>query len=143
MGIIDKNGEPKVVYHTTSDRRKGEKMSTGEFRSFAIEVLTGLYRSEGLKITNINMDDDYPRFVMESQNGKIYYVVIDATIFPNRPNSGFIKNNHSYFLELARRHNAIPVYASIAFVNATRKDRSEMICGDGYFVVFKGLSSLL
>lgn len=107
------------------------------------EPLADLYQSEGMEIIDINriIGNEYPQFVMKSKNKKVYYVVVEATVFPTQPTSLF-SSNYQDVLDLAKRYEATPVFAGISFANATNKDMSKLICGDGYFVAFRGLELL-
>lgn len=141
--FIDENGEPNVIYHSTTQEREGQPMSKDELHRFAVELLASRYQSEGMEIIDINriIGKEYPQFVMKSRNEKIYYVVVEPAIFPTRPDTLY-SNNYQDILELAKTYNAIPVFAGISFANATKEDMSKLICGDGYFVAFKGLEYL-
>lgn len=143
MVFIDENGEPRVIYHLTTKERKGQLMSKEELHLFAVEILTNLYKSEGMEIVDKNriIGNEYPQFVMKSKNGKLYYVVVEAATFPTKPDTLY-STNYSNILHLASDFNAIPVFAGISFANATNEDMSKIVCGDGYFVAFKGLEHL-
>ncbi len=143
MAFTDENGEPSVVYHSTTQEREGHPMSKEELHRFAVEILANLYQSEGMEIININriIGKEYPQFVMKSRNGKVYYVVVETAVFPTRPDTLF-SNNYQDILDLAKTYNALPVFAGISFANATREDMNMLFCGDGYFVAFKGLEHL-
>lgn len=143
MVFMDKNGEPSVVHHSTTKEREGQQMSKEELHRFAVEILANLYQSGGMEIIDINriIGKEYPQFVMKSRNGKVYYVVVEAAVFPTKPDTLF-SNNYKDILELAKTYNATPVFAGIAFANATRENMSELFCGDEYFVAFKGLENL-
>lgn len=141
--FVDKNGEPSVIYHSTSRERIGLQMNKAELHQFAVETLVNLYKSEGMEIIDVNriIGKEYPQFVMKSRNGKLYYVAVEASVFPTTPDSLF-SNDYTEILKLAKEHNATPVFAGIAFANAVREDMSSLVCGDAYFVAFKGLIPL-
>jgi hypothetical protein len=43
--------------------------------------------------------------------------------------------------QYANEFNAIPVFAGMSFMNASR-EWDKLVCGDDYFVAFKGLEKI-
>jgi hypothetical protein len=141
MNFVNQNGKPKLFKHTCLPERLGKSISKTELQNFGIDLLTALYESNGLKIKDINRVEsiEFPQFVMESKNGKIYYVVVATTIYPNDPYK-LPKNQYSEIAKLAHKFDAIPVFAGLGFTNAF--DFCNAICGVYYYVSFTGLQQL-
>lgn len=113
--FVDENGEPKVFKSKIPFFKKGKAMSKEDFFAFIVESLAGEYESQGMRIRNINrnLGEDYPHFWMESKNGKLYYVFVEAGMFPNMPSASGNDKRFVKFAKIAREHNALPTIANV------------------------------
>lgn len=143
MVFIEINGNPKIFHHICDPSRKGQKLTRHERHEIGIELLVDLYREEGFTIRNINpsISRDYPNFVMESKNGREYYVAVNAATYPVDPDM-YSKNEYSEIKQLAEKSGASSVYGGLVFTNLTSPDLSNIIAGGQFYVFFKGLQSL-
>lgn len=142
--FIDENGEPLVLKHNCSADRIGKEMTREERHKFAVELLADLYTKAGMTMVNVNRNYDrkFPNLVMKSKNGRLYYVIIETTCYPNKAESLYSRD-FSEMKEYAKEHNAMPTFAGVSFLNIDRgMDDSKMICGDSYIVAFKGLETV-
>lgn len=142
MIFVDQNGEPRIIYHNCDTSRKGQPISKEELHKFGVELLADLYQKEGMILKDINrtVGYEYPQFVMEGKNKKLYYVAVKTTIFPNAPFS-LPKNDCNEIISLAAKYNATPVFAGLGFATVS-EDMTKAVCGGAYFVSFKGLQPL-
>jgi hypothetical protein len=140
--FITANDEPQIVTHNCSPDRAGKEMTKEELHKFAVELLADLYTKAGMIMVNVNRNYDrkFPNLVMKSRNGKLYYVIIETTCYPNRAESLY-SCDFSEMKEYANKHNATPVFAGMSFMNASR-EWDKLVCGDSYFVAYKGLESM-
>ena len=143
MIFVDQNGEPKVIFHKCDNSRKGKQISKSELQKFGIELLIDLYQQQGMTIKDINRIDgfEFPQFVMESRNGKLYYVAVKTTTYPNDP-FGLTKDDSNEIKRLAIQFEATPVFAGLAFANASSSDMTKVECGGAFIVSYKGLQQL-
>jgi hypothetical protein len=140
--FIDKNGEPMIATHNCSPERAGKEMTKEELHKFAVELLVDLYIKAGMIIMNTNShyDRKFPNLVMRSKNGKLYYVIIEIACYPQK---AVLLSSYD-FSEMkgyAKKHNATPTFAGVSFMNASR-EWDKLICGDNYFINFKGLETI-
>jgi hypothetical protein len=140
--FVDENGEPMVLKHNCLPERAGKEMTKEELHKFAVELLSNLYENAGMAMINVNIhyDREFPNIVMKSRNGKFYYVIIETTCYPQKAESLYSAD----FMEMkkyAKEFDATPVFAGMSFMNASREP-NKLICGDDYFVAFKGLEKI-
>lgn len=143
MVFRDVNGEPRLIKHNCSPERKGYPITEIELHRFGIELLTELYSKEGMAIKDINGIEgyEYPQFVMESPNNKLYYIAVKATVYPTDPFS-LPKKDCFQIISLARKFNATPAFAGIGFASVDGVAFDKGIRGGSFFVSFKGLELL-
>lgn len=112
--LLDDNGEPQIFPHHPLAGRKGMEMTPREILGFAVDCLTDVYQKEGMLIieTNKSLDVSLPNFIMESINGKSYYVRVDPFVFPTLKSSFDIKTL-SEFSRTAKAEKALPTLASV------------------------------
>jgi hypothetical protein len=138
--FITANGEPQIVTHICLPERVGREMTKEELHHFAVDVLSNLYEKAGMTIVNVNRhyDRKFPNLVIKSKNGKLYYAIIETACYPQKAE---YTCDFPEMKEYAKKHNAIPTFAGVSFMNASREwDR--LVCGDEYFVDFKGLETI-
>jgi hypothetical protein len=140
--FVDANGEPIAVKHNCSPDRIGQKMTKEELHRFAVELLSNLYENAGMTMININRNyyREYPNLVMKSSNGQLYYVIIETTCYPQKAESLY-PVDFTEMKQYAKKFNAIPVFAGISFMNASR-EWNKLVCGDDYFVAFKRVEKM-
>lgn len=114
--LADGNSEPKVFKSECSDDQKGQEMSQTDFFAFVVKSMAQLYAAQGMTIRNVNpnLGEDYPHFWMESRNGKLYYVFVNAAIFPDHASAHGTDARFHEFARIAREHNAIPTIANVS-----------------------------
>jgi len=140
--FTNSNGEPLVLKHNCPPERVGKEMTKEELHKFAVELLSNLYEKSGMTMVNINKNyhREYPNIVMKSRNGKLYYVIIETTCYPKKADSLY-SADFTEMKQYAKEFNATPVFAGMSFMNASR-EQHKLICGDDYFVAFKGLEAI-
>jgi hypothetical protein len=77
---------------------------------------------------------------MKSRNGQLYYVIIETACYPQKAESLY-SADFTEMKQYAKEFNAIPVFAGMSFMNASR-EWDKLVCGDDYFVAFKGLETV-
>jgi hypothetical protein len=140
--FVDENGEPMVLKHNCPPDRVGKEMTKEELHKFAVELLSDLYKNAGMTMINVNRNyhREYPNIVMQSRNEKSYYVIIETVCFPQK--AEFLYSaDFTEMKQYAKEFNATPVFAGMSFMNANREP-NKLICGDNYFVAFKGLEAI-
>jgi len=140
--FIDENGDPMVLKHNCLSERIGKEMTKEELHKFAVELLSDLYEKKGMTMLNVNRnyDREYPNIVMKSRNGTLYYVIIETAHYPQKAESLY-STDFTEMKQYAKEFNATPVFAGVSFMNASR-EWNKLICGDDYFVSFKGLEKI-
>jgi len=139
---VDNNGEPQIVTHICTPERIGKEMTKEELHKFAVELLTDLYENAGMTMVNVNTNynREFPNIVMKSRNGKLYYVIIETACYPQKAESLY-SADFTEMKQYAKEFNATPVFAGMSFMNASR-ELEKLVCGDSYFVAFKGLEAI-
>jgi len=140
--FVDENGEPMLLQHNCLSERIGKEMTKEELHKFAVELLTDLYENAGMTIVNVNRNyhREFPNIVMKSRNGKLYYVIIETACYPQKAESLY-SADFTEMKQYAKEFNATPVFAGMSFMNASR-ELEKLVCGDSYFVAFKGLEAI-
>lgn len=140
--LLDENGEPRAFSHTAQPGRDGEVMTDQELLAFVVDCLTEVYRQEGMTIKNTNMTIgiEYPNFIMESRNGKSYYVFVDCFMFPT-PKSRFDQSNLSEFRRIAKAANALPTVAQVG-VFCFDTNGAPAICGGTFALKYDSLQAI-
>jgi len=140
--FIDNNGEALVIKHNCPSERVGKEMTKEELHIFAVELLSNLYEKAGMAMINVNRNyhREYPNIVMKSKNGMLYYVIIETTCYPQKAESLY-SADFTEMKQYAKEFNATPVFAGMSFMNVIR-EQDKLICGDDYFVAFKGLEAI-
>ena len=144
MGFTNSNGEPAIQKHNCPPERIGKEMTKEELHKFAVELLSDLYKKNGMTIVDVNRNynREFPNIVMKSQNEKLYYVIIETASFPHKAESLF-SADFSEMKQYAKEFGATPVFAGMSFLNANRDMFDhKLICGDNYIVAFKGLEAI-
>jgi hypothetical protein len=138
--FTDENGEPSILKHDCPIDRIGKEMTKEEMHHFAVELLSNLYKKAGMTMVNVNRhyDRKFPSLVMKSKNGKLYYVIIETASYPQKAEYSC---DFPEMKEYAKKHNATPTFAGVSFMNASR-ELENLLCGDKYFVDFKGLKTI-
>jgi hypothetical protein len=138
--FITANGEPQIVTHICPTERAGKEMTKEELHHFAVELLSDLYEKAGMTMVNVNRhyDRKFPHLIMKSKIGNLYYVIIESACYPQKAEYSC---DFPEMKELAKTHNATPVFAGISFMNASR-EWERLVCGDQYFVDFKELETI-
>ncbi len=142
--FVDKNGEPTIHKHSCTTNRIGKEMTSEEQHQFAVELLACLYTEAGMTMVNVNRNyhREFPNLVMESKSGKLYYVIIETACYPQKAESLYSRDFKDVKI-YAKEHCAIPTFAGISFMNFdSNAEKNKMICGDSYFVFFKGLEAI-
>jgi hypothetical protein len=142
--FIDENGDPQILKQNCSTDRIGKEMTREERHKFAVDLLADLYTKAGMKMLNVNhhYDREFPNLVMESKNGKRYYVIIETACYPKKAESLYSRDFKDV-KDYAKAHKAILTFAGMSFLNIDMKvDNSKMICGNSYTVAFKGLEAI-
>jgi hypothetical protein len=140
--FITADGMPTLITHTCPPERIGKEMTKEELHRFAVELLSNLYEKEGMTIVNVNRNynREFPNLVMKSRNGKLYYVIIETTCYPQKAEALY-SADFAEMKQYAEQFNATPVFAGMSFMNASR-EWEKLVCGDKYFVAFKGLETI-
>lgn len=140
--ILDNNGEPRVFRNNCSEERNGKDMNNNEIISFLVDCLSTIYEEQGIKIikTNKTIGNEYPNLIIESRNGKLYYVIIDFSIFPYE--NGIYKNqSFDKFISLAHQFNSFPTKANIGLF-CLNTDGAPAVCGGDFVLKFGGLEEV-
>lgn len=140
--LLDSNGEPRIFNHETTSEHAGKEMTNNEMITFLVECLTAVFEEQGMKIlkTNKTLGTEYPNFIMESRNSKLYYVLIDFSIFPSE--EGFYsKQDFSEYIKLAGQFNSLPTKANVG-VYCFNTDGAPAVCGGSFALKFDGLEVL-
>lgn len=140
--LLDENGEPRVFAHAATNERRGEEMSEAELLSFAVDVLVTVYEQQGMKVCDISKSATVksPNFVLESRNGKLYFVLVNCSSFPSTTGrlSGL---DLSPYANEAHNNGALPTIAEVG-VYCFDTDGAPPICGGSFAVKFDSLEAL-
>lgn len=138
------NGEPLVIEHDAPANRAGKQMTQDELHYFAVNLLVKLYKNAGMKTVRLPLDNSPDRLInltMISKNDKSYHVMVRATAFPQTAESlySFYANDLLDLVKETEASKTLPAFAGLSFMNTN--GNNNLICGDSYFVVFKGLEA--
>lgn len=142
--MVDENGEPSIFVSECPNGKAGKEMSQADFFVFVVKSLAQIFASQGMTIKNTNsyLGADYPHFCMESRNGKLYYVFVNATIFPTEASASGTDKQFREFARIAHDHNAIPTIANVsAFCFDT--EGAPAIYGGSFAFKFEGLEGVV
>ena len=117
-------------------------MTEQELLAFVVDCLTDVYRGQGMTIKNTNKTTgaEYPNFIMESRNGKLYFVLVDPFVFPT-PKSRFDQKKLSEFGRVAKAANALSTLASVG-VFCFDTNGSPAICGGSFALKYDSLQAI-
>lgn len=140
--LLDENGEPRAFAHHPQAGREGKAMTDQELLAFVVDCLTDVYQDQGMTIRNTNktIGNEYPNFIMESRNGKSYYVMVDCFIFPT-PKSRFDQSSLAEFRSIAIAANALPTLAPVG-VFCFDTDGSPAVCGGTFALKYDSLQAV-
>lgn len=132
--LIDKNGEPAVLFHHCSEESRNTSMRPEERLSFAIDIVASACFHSQMKVihTDKRLDTMHPHLVLDSRNGKRYYLSVFVSMYPeNAPDMD--NRMMRSVVELASLAGAIPCFVILGLMNATEVNESVAINGAGYF----------
>ena len=117
-------------------------MSTQEMLAFVVECLSSVYSEQGMAIQNTNksLGSDYPNFVMESKNGKKYFVLVDVFTFPT-PKSRFDQKALTEFRRIAIEAKALPAIAPVGLF-CFETNGAPAICGGSFAMKYDTLQAI-
>ncbi|MGI6509794.1 MAG: hypothetical protein ACOX1L_04350 [Erysipelotrichaceae bacterium] len=124
--------------------KENEFMSKQSMLNCGIDIIIKYLQKEGYKIEGVNNGlIVYPN-VVASKDGKLYGILVEVNEVRKQPNIAITSKFN--MLRLARRFNAIPLYASVGIgaVNHERFDKEILLENDpdGYLVNFEGFEEI-
>ncbi len=124
--------------------KDNELMSKQSMLNCVIDIIIKYLQKEGYKIEGVNNGlIVYPN-VVASKDGKLYGILVEVNEVRKQPNIAITSKFNMF--RLARRFNAIPLYASIGLgaVNHQRFKNEILIENDpeGYLVNFEGFQNI-
>ena len=115
-------------------------MSDTDIFDFGVEVVFNQMKKEGYEIQSVNRQVGQNPQIIAKKNDHLAFVAVRTACYPKK---GKLENNiHFQMIEHAKKHNAIPYFASVGICNADGKSEKQMgtpVKGAGFHIAYDGL----
>ncbi len=119
---------------------KKQLMSDAEIFNFGVEVVFSQMKKEGYQIQSVNTEIGNNPQIIAKKDGNLAFVGVRTACYPGK---GLLEQNiHFQMIEHAKKHGAIPYFASVGICNADGKNEKQMstpIKGAGFHIAYDGL----
>lgn len=128
--------------------KSSDVLNKQEILDFVVHSVKDVLEQDGYRIIDwFNQVGFFPNYIVEEKNNhnKKAYIIIFASVYPQKINIQDVDINlRKKFVEVAHKHNAICLFASVG-IGAVDHERFEAgLClrGDGFYLNFTGLESV-
>jgi len=115
-------------------------MTSTEIHSFGIEIVYNQIKKDGYEIISVNSQIDMNPQIVAYKDGILAFIEVRTDIYPKK---GVLEEGiHAQIIEHAKKHDAIPYFASVGIANAdakTEDERSIVKRGGKFYISFEGL----
>ncbi len=119
---------------------KKQIMSDAEIFDFGVEVVFNQMKKEGYEIQSVNTQVGQNPQIIAKKGEHLAFVAVRTACYPQK--GKLEKNVHFQMIEHAKKHGAIPYFASVGICNADGKNEKQMgtpVKGAGFHIAYEGL----